>query len=237
MYSPLDQFNITILPTPYQFLNISNLFLIFIVFFLVFYFKYLSAYNTYLPNKLQLFIETLYKFVLSINNENINTYKFFSFILSIFLLIMTCNLFGMIPFSFTVTSHLIITFSLSLSIFFGVTIIGLGIYKHKFFSLYFPSGTPIGLSPLIVIIEIVSYFSRPISLSIRLAANMIAGHILLRIISEFITILFYYVKALVFFPTLILAVLFLLEIFIGLLQAYVFTTLLCIYINEALNLH
>lgn len=234
MYSPLEQFNITTLG---YFIDIVRVFFILIAIFVSFYILYLSLYNKYFPTLLQVFIENLYRFVLAINNENINTNKYYPFVFTIFILIATSNLFGMIPFSYTVTSHLIITFILALSIFKGVTLIGLGIHKQKFFSLFFPSGTPIQLSPLIVGIEVVSYFSRPISLSIRLAANMIAGHILLRIISDFIFNLFYTFKLLVLFPIIILLVLMILEIFIGILQAYVFTTLLSIYINEGLNLH
>jgi F-type H+-transporting ATPase subunit a len=165
--------------------------------------------------------------------------KYFSFIFSLFLFILIGNLLGMFPYSFTWTSHIIVTFAIAFFIFIGVTIIA--IYKHgllKFMSFFAPSGVPKPMLILLVPIEIISYLSRPISLSVRLFANMMAGHTLLKVIGGFVFVL----GANTFIIGGVLPLAFLvaltgLEIVIAFLQAYVFAILTCLYINDAIHLH
>ena len=164
--------------------------------------------------------------------------KYFSFIFTLFLFILLGNLLGMFPYSFTWTSHIIVTFAIAFFIFLGVTIIA--IYKHgllKFMG-FAPSGVPKLMLILLVPIEIISYLSRPISLSVRLFANMMAGHTLLKVIGGFVFVLgansFIIGGAL---PLAFLVALTGLEIVIAFLQAYVFAILTCLYINDAIHLH
>jgi F-type H+-transporting ATPase subunit a len=146
----------------------------------------------------------------------------------------------MIPYSFTTTSQIVLTLSLSVAIIIGVTIIGFNIHKLTFLSLFIPAGTPLGLVPLLVLIELVSYLARAVSLGVRLAANVIAGHILLKILSTFIytfikqSILFFIIGII---PVLIFTALVGLELAIAVLQAIVFIILTCSYIRDAVYLH
>ena len=154
--------------------------------------------------------------------------------------ILFSNLIGMVPYSFTTTSQIVLTLSLSVAIIFGVTIIGFNIHKLTFLSLFIPIGTPLGLVPLLVLIELISYLARAVSLGVRLAANVIAGHILLKILSTFI---FTFIKqSLLFFiigllPVFIFTALVGLELAIAVLQAIVFIILTCSYIRDAVYLH
>ena len=165
---------------------------------------------------------------------------YFPLIFVIFIFILTCNLLGMIPYSFTVTSHIIVTFFLSLSIFIGVTIIGFAHHGIHFFSFFLPAGAPVVLGPFLVVIELISYISRAFSLAIRLFANMMSGHSLLKILAGFAWTMLsvggiFYVIHLV--PLIIVFIITGLEIGIAMLQAYVFTVLTCIYLNDSINLH
>ena len=140
---------------------------------------------------------------------------------------------GMIPYSFTFTSHIIVTFALASVVFIGVTILGLVKHKMHFFSFFVIPGLPIYMLPLLIPIEVISYLSRPISLSVRLFANMLAGHTLLKVFAGFVVSLgFAGVLPLAFIVALTG-----LEILIAFLQAYVFAILTCLYINDALHLH
>ena len=141
---------------------------------------------------------------------------------------------GMLPYSFTVTSHIIVTFALAAVIFVGVTIIGFVNHGIKYLKLFIPSGVPLFLLPLIVIIEIISYLSRPVSLSVRLFANMMAGHTMLKVFGGFVISLGIIGGWLPLSFTVALTGL---EVLIAFLQAYVFTILTCIYLNDALNLN
>jgi len=162
------------------------------------------------------------------------------FLYSLFSFILFSNLVGMVPYSFTPTSHLVLACSMSFTILIGVTILGLLRHGLKFFGLFIPSGTPLGLVPVLVIIETVSYVARLFSLGIRLGANMIAGHCLLKIISTFtwkIIIGSSIGIILGILPILFLTALSALELAIAFLQAYVFTILTCTYIRDGINLH
>ena len=159
---------------------------------------------------------------------------YFSFIFSLFMFVLFCNMFGMIPYTFTVTSHIIVTFVLAAFIFIGVTIIGFMKHGLGYLKLFVPSGVPIVLLPLIVIIEIISYLSRPISLSVRLFANMMAGHTMLKVFSGFVILMGFLGGWL---PLAVMVAFAGLEILIAYLQAYVFAILTCIYLNDALHMH
>jgi F-type H+-transporting ATPase subunit a len=147
--------------------------------------------------------------------------------------ILVGNLYGMVPYSFTFTSHIIVTFVMALVVFVGVTVIAIVKHKMRFFTLFMPPGVPMAMAPLLVPIEIISYLSRPISLSVRLFANMLAGHTLLKVFAGFVISLGMFGV----FPLAFVVALTGLEIVIAMLQAYVFTILTCLYLNDALHLH
>ncbi len=246
-YSPLEQFEIVqIIPIQLQGLDISftnsSLFCILILFILVYLFLLSTSNKTILPNQWQTVTEELYSFILNMVIENVGKegLKYFPLIFSLFTFILIANLLGMIPYSFTVTSHIIVTFGLSLSIFIGVTLIGFYTHKIHFFSILLPSGTPLVLSFFLVIIELISYVARAFSLAIRLFANLMSGHSLLKILAGFAWSMLsiggiFYLLSLV--PLVVVFAVTGLEIGIAMLQAYVFTILTCLYLNDAIHLH
>ena len=195
-----------------------------------------SKKNTLLPNKLQLLAELSYTFVSKMISDTAGSKAkpYFAFIFSLFMFVLFCNMFGMIPYTFTVTSHIIVTFMLASFIFIGVTVIGFIKHGLGYLKLFIPSGVPAVLLPLIVVIEIISYLSRPISLSVRLFANMMAGHTMMKVFGGFVISL-----GIVggWLPLSFSVALTGLEILVAFLQAYVFAILTCIYLNDALNLH
>ena len=199
-----------------------------------------SKKNSIIPNKIQLLAELSYSFVSKMISDTAGSKAkpYFAFIFSLFMFVLFCNMFGMLPYAFTVTSHIIITFVLAAFIFIGVTVIGFIKHGFGYLKLFVPSGVPMVLLPLIVVIEIISYLSRPVSLSVRLFANMMAGHTLLKVIGGFVFVLgansFIIGGAL---PVAFLIALTGLEIVIAFLQAYVFAILTCLYINDAIHLH
>ncbi len=194
-----------------------------------------------IPSKRQSLVEISYEFIANMINDNVGKdgMKYLSFVFTLFLFILLGNLLGMLPYSFTWTSHIIVTFTISFFIFIGVTVIA--IYKHgilKFLSFFAPSGVPKPMLILLIPIEVISYLSRPISLSVRLFANMMAGHTLLKVIGGFVFVLAsnsYIVGGIL--PLSFLVALTGLEIVIAFLQAYVFAILTCLYINDAIHLH
>ena len=196
----------------------------------------LGSKNSILPNKLQLLAELSYTFVSKMISDTAGSKAkpYFAFIFSLFMFVLFCNMFGMIPYTFTVTSHIIVTFVLAAFIFIGVTIIGFMKHGVGYLKLFVPSGVPAVLLPLIVVIEIISYLSRPISLSVRLFANMMAGHTMMKVFGGFVISL-----GIVggWLPLSFSVALTGLEILVAFLQAYVFAILTCIYLNDALNLH
>ena len=192
--------------------------------------------NSLIPNKIQLLAELSYSFISKMISDTAGSKAkpYFAFIFSLFMFVLFCNMFGMIPYSFTVTSHIIVTFMLAAFIFIGVTIIGFIQHGIKYLELFVPKGVPIVLLPFIVVIEIISYLSRPVSLSVRLFANMMAGHTMLKVFGGFVISLGLLGGWL---PLSFSVALTGLEILIAFLQAYVFAILTCIYLNDALNLH
>ena len=255
LFTPLEQFQIISLFSVKIFcfdFSITNLVLINVIVLLiyssvVFLFSSDTMYLKestffFIPNNWQILLETIYDVIsqLLFDNINIEGEKYFPFISVLFTFILFSNLVGLIPYSFTVTSHLIVTFTLSLSIFIGVILICLQKYKFEMLSLFIPSNTSFGLALLLVPIEFVSYIFKPISLGVRLFANLMAGHTLLKVIIGFSWSMLLIENFLSFFhiiPLVVLVVLMGLELGVALIQAYVFTILTCIYLNDSINLH
>ena len=189
-----------------------------------------------IPGKVQLIAEMFYTFVAKMISDTAGSKAkpYFPFIFSLFMFVLFCNMVGMLPYSFTVTSHIIVTLIMALFIFIAVTIIGFAKHGFKYLSIFVPSGVPAVLLPLITVIEIISYLSRPVSLSVRLFANMMAGHTMLKVFASFIVLLGFLGG---WAPLLLVVILTGFEIMIAVLQAYVFTILCCLYLNDALHLH
>ena len=240
MADPIHQFEIKkIIPLELNNIDISftnsSMFMILTV-LVVSIFLILSIKNKkVIPNRFQIISELLYEFIANMINDNIGHKgkKFFPFIFTLFTFILFGNLLGMLPYSFTFTSHIIVTFALAMFIFLFITLIGIFMHGFKFFGLFVPKGAPMLMLPLMIPIEIISYLSRPISLSVRLFANMMAGHTMLKIFAGFVFSLGIFGIA----PLIVDVALTALEVLIAILQAYVFTILTCIYLNESINLH
>jgi F-type H+-transporting ATPase subunit a len=187
------------------------------------------------PGRLQTVAELFYEFIAGLIKETIGAQgrKYFPIIFTVFAFVLTGNLLGMIPYSFTFTSHIIVTFAMAIVIFIAVTVLGFVKHGMHFFTFFVPPGTPVVMYPLMIPIEILSYLSRPISLAVRLFANMMAGHILLKVIAGFVAAM----GVFGILPLALVVALTGLELIIAFLQAYVFTILTCLYINDALHLH
>jgi ATP synthase subunit 6 len=245
--SPLEQFEIvTIIPFSFFGWNFSltnsSLFLLLSSFLLLLSLSLSFYKNNIVPHRWQLTYEFLYEVTSSMIQENLGRKgeHYFPFIFVLHLLLLTCNLVGMIPYTFTVTSHIAFTFGLALSIFIGINIIGFRTHGIIFFSLFLPRGVPLIIVPLLVTIEFVSYVIKVFTLSIRLFANMTSGHTLLKIIAGFAWTMLSAGGLLAIFhvvPLFLLIALIGLEIGIAGLQAYVFTLLTCIYLNDVLEIH
>jgi F-type H+-transporting ATPase subunit a len=191
--------------------------------------------NDLVPGRWQSMTELLYIFIANLLKDTVGAEgrPYFPFVFTVFMFVLVGNLLGMIPYSFTFTSHIVVTFSMAMFVFIGVTIIAISKHKLHFFSFFMPPGVPIVMAPLLVPIEIISYLSRPISLSVRLFANMLAGHTLLKVFAGFVISLGMFGV----FPLVFVVALTGLEIVIAMLQAFVFTILTCLYLNDALHLH
>lgn len=251
-FSPLEQFEIYpifFLKNNFYDVSITNqtMFLfLFLLFFLLFIKSSVKSNDKTLyvvPTRLQLIVEFFYSLILTMVVDNISSktaQKFFPLVFTLFFFIASLNLIGLVPYSFTVTSHFAVTLSLSLSVFIGINIISVLKHKLSFFSLFLPSGTPLAMAFLLVPIEFFLYFFKPFSLAIRLFSNLMAGHTLLKIFAGFAWSLMSFTGVLFFFhyiPLLSLIPLFGLEFGVALIQAFVFSLLTCIYINDAINLH
>lgn len=200
-----------------------------------------TAKRSLVPSRLQSAAEISYEFVASTIRSTAGSegMKFFPFVFSIFMFVLTLNMLGLIPYAFTVTSHIIVTAALAITVFLTVLIYGLWRHGLHFFNLFVPKGVPIYILPLIVAIEILSFLSRPISHSVRLFANMLAGHITLKVFAGFIILLGGSLGAIGWvgsmLPFAMVVVLFALETLVAFLQAYVFAILTCIYLNDAIH--
>lgn len=200
----------------------------------------LGAGRKLVPGRFQSLAELSYEFVANTvrSSAGAEGMKFFPLVFSLFMFICVSNMIGIIPYTFTVSSHIIVTAALALLVF--LTVLVYGFYKNglKFFKLFVPSGIPVVILPLVVLIEIISFLSRPISHSVRLFANMLAGHITLKVFASFVTMLGAmgvagWAGAVL--PLSLTVALTALEILVAFLQAYVFTILTCIYINDAIH--
>ena len=214
----------------------ASLFMLFSATLILIFLLFGTKEKKIVPSKIQLISEMLYNFVAKMISDTAGkkAKPYFSFIFSLFIFILFCNMIGMLPYSFTVTSHIIVTLAFAVFIFVGVTILGFVIHGFKYLKIFVPSGVPAVLLPIIMVIEIISYLSRPISLSVRLFANMMAGHTMLKVFGGFVISLGLVAGWL---PLTFSIALTGLEILVAFLQAYVFAILTCIYLNDALNLH
>ncbi|HEX2219842.1 MAG TPA: F0F1 ATP synthase subunit A [Gemmatimonadales bacterium] len=188
-----------------------------------------------IPGRLQSAVETLYEFTANLVNENAGKegLPFFSVIFTIFMFIMFGNLIGLVPGAFTFTSHIIVTFTMAICVVIGVTIVGFWRHGLHFFEFFVPHGAPKFMLPFLVPIEVLSYCVRPISLSVRLFVNMMAGHTMLHVFATFVVALGLFGFA----PLLVVVALYALEIAIAVLQAYVFTILSTLYLRDSLHMH
>jgi len=240
--NPMHQFNvykigpeIKINGIDLSFTN-ASLFMLLSAVFILLFLLFGTKEKKIIPGKIQLISEMLYNFIGKMINDTAGkkAKPYFPFIFSLFTFVLFCNMIGMLPYSFTVTSHIIVTLAFAMFIFIGVTILGFIIHGFKYLKIFVPSGVPMVLLPIIMIIEIISYLSRPISLSVRLFANMMAGHTMLKVFGGFVISLGLVAGWL---PLTFSVALTGLEILVAFLQAYVFAILTCIYLNDALNLH
>jgi F-type H+-transporting ATPase subunit a len=188
-----------------------------------------------IPGRWQSIVELAYEFIANMLRENVGSEgrQYFPFIFTLFMFILFSNLLGLVPYSFTVTSHIVVTFALAMVVFIGVTIIAVARHGLKFFTFFVPPGLPIVLAPLLVPIEVISYLARPITLSLRLFANMMAGHTMLKVFGGFVVALGLFGFA----PFVFIIAIYALELIVAVLQAYVFTVLTCLYLNDAIHLH
>lgn len=248
--SPLDQFEVTNLiglNAPilgYLNLSLTNLGLYSLVVLAVILSLHFVTTNNnrIIPSKWSIALESFFTSINSMVRDQIGSANeiYLPFIYSLFVFIVISNLTGNIPYNYTVATSIIVSIGLSFTIFMGVTILAL--YRHRlhFFAFFVPSGTPLALVPLLVLIELVSYMARAVSLGVRLFANMTAGHTLLKILSTFLGQLFsssILVSVLTLIPFSIFIGLIGLELAVSLIQAYVFCILTCSYIKDAVYLH
>lgn len=240
MIDPLHQFEIhTLFPLKIEGIDISftnsSLFMVATVVVTTFFLIGGMSRTLIIPGRWQAMIEMTYGFVANILDETVGIKgrKYFPFIFTLFLFILMGNLIGMLPYGFTFTSHIIVTFGLAMIAFGLATLIGFIHHGFHYFTLFVPKGAPIYMLPLIVPIEILSYLSRPISLSVRLFANMMAGHTMLKVFAGFTVALGIFGIAPLVVNTLLTAF----EILVAVLQAYVFTILTCIYLHDSIHLH
>jgi F-type H+-transporting ATPase subunit a len=249
--SPLDQFeirdlisiNLNILNNSHISLTNIGLYLIISTILILSFNKLATNYNKLISNVWSINQESLYATIHSIVINQINSNKgqiYFPFIYALFLFILINNLIGLVPYSFASTSHFILTFFISFTVVLGATFLGFQKHGLEFFSFFVPSGCPLNLLPLLVLIEFISYLARNISLGLRLAANIVSGHMLLNILSGFTYkimtsgILFLFVGLI---PLAFIIAFSGLELAIAFIQAQVFVVLTCSYIRDALDLH
>ena len=240
-HSPLDQFEINPLVNfevggvNLAFTN-SSVSMVITVLFITLFLTLTVNPRSIVPSRMQLISELCYNFIAQLLNDTVGDQgkRYFPFVFSIFMFVLIGNMVGMIPYQFTFTSHIIVTFALAAIVFIGVTILGFVNHGIRFFTFFYIPGVPFYMHPLLIPIEVISYLSRPISLSVRLFANMLAGHTLLKVFAGFVVSMPFFTGVL---PLTFIVALTGLEILIAFLQAYVFAILTCLYINDAYHLH
>jgi F-type H+-transporting ATPase subunit a len=220
----------------------SNLFMVIGCLLVMALLYYGTKPRAVVPGRFQAAAELAYDFVYNMSVEQIGPEgkKFFPFVFTLFFFVLMGNLLGLIPFSFTYTSHIAVTGALAILVIVLVTVVALVEHGTHFFSYFFPSGAPVWLAPLIVPIEIISYLSRPVSLSIRLFANMVAGHVMFAVFATFVVMMGSAGAlgiAAAIGPLAVNVVLMGFELLVAALQAYVFAILTCIYLHDAVHLH
>jgi F-type H+-transporting ATPase subunit a len=242
--NPLEQFQIkTLVPLEaggydISFTN-SSAFMIVAIVSITLFMLIGTSKKALVPGRWQSLTEMSYELVATMLRDTVGSggKQFFPFVFTLFMFVLTCNLIGMIPYSFTVTSHIIVTFALAAFVIVGVTILGFAKHGLGYLKLFAPSGVPIPVLFILVPIEIISYLMRPISLSVRLFANMMAGHVMLKVFAGFVVSLGAILIPLGIFPLAFLVALTSLEMLVAVLQAYIFSILTCIYLNDAIHLH
>jgi len=239
-HSPLAQFEIkTLVPLQVGDINISftnsSAFMVATVLAISLFLVMGMRRNALIPGRWQSMVELSYIFIANLIKDTVGSggRPYFPFVFTVFMFVLFGNLFGMLPYAFTFTSHIVVTFTMAMFVFLGVTLIAIMKHRMHFFSFFMPPGVPMYMAPILIPIEIISYLSRPISLSVRLFANMLAGHTLMKVFAGFIFTLGVFGIAPWFFIVALTG----LEIVIAFLQAYVFTILTCLYLNDALHLH
>ena len=239
-HSPLAQFEIkTLIPLQVGDINVSltnsSVFMVATVLAISMFLVMGMRHSALVPGRWQSMVELSYIFIANLIKDTVGSEgrPYFPFIFTVFMFVLFGNLFGMLPYTFTFTSHIVVTFTMALFVFLGVTLIAIAKHKIRFFTFFMPPGVPMYMAPILIPIEIISYLSRPISLSVRLFANMLAGHTLMKVFAGFIFALGVFGIA----PWAFIVALTGLEIVIAFLQAYVFTILTCLYLNDALHLH
>jgi F-type H+-transporting ATPase subunit a len=237
---PLHQFEIqTLIPIHVGDLNLSftnsALWMVFTVLAISAFLMLAMRGRALVPGRLQSCAELMYEVVANMVRDNVGSEgrRYFPFIFSLFMFVLFGNLLGLIPTSFTFTSHLVVTFTMAILIFIAVTVIGFVRHGFGYLRMFFPHGAPAWTAVILVPIELISYLSRPISLSMRLFANMMAGHILLKVFAGFTILLG--VAGIV--PLAVLLGITALEILVAVLQAYIFAILTCVYLHDAIHMH
>jgi len=218
----------------------SSLFMVLAIGLIFAFLMWSTRARALVPGRAQSLAEMSYEYIEGMVRENLGDegMKFFPWIFSIFMFILFCNLLGMMPYSFTVTSHIIVTFALAAMVWIIVTLIGFWKHGFGYLRLFVPAGVPWWLMPVIVPIELISYFIRPISHSVRLFANMMAGHTMLKVFAGFIVSFMSAGLGLAGIAPLSFMIAFTgLEFVVAFLQALIFTVLTCIYLNDALHMH
>ena len=220
----------------------SNMFMVFALGLTMALLVYGMRERAVVPGRLQSLAETSYEFLYGLVTDQVGDEgkRFFPFVFTLFMFVLFGNLLGMLPYAFTFTSHIAVTFALAAMVFVLITVVALMLHGTHFFSYFLPEGAPKALAPLIIVIEIISYLSRPISLSVRLFANMVAGHVMLKVFATFIVLMgsagvIGVIGAAA--PLAINVALIGFEFLVAFLQAYVFAMLTCIYLHDAVHLH
>lgn len=240
MASPVEQFRLTrLVPIEIGGVDISltnsSAFMIAAVAVVTLFLTLSIRSGKLVPGRWQSMAEMSYEFIANMVRDNVGRdgRQYFPFIFTLFMFILAGNLLGMLPYAYTFTSQIVVTFGLAFVVFIGVTIIGLVRHGTHFFTYFFPDGAPLWMAPLLVPIEVISYLSRPVSLSVRLFANMMAGHTMMKVFGGFTVLLAFFGFA----PLAMIIALTGFEILVAFLQAYVFTVLTCIYLHDAIHLH
>ena len=247
MHSPVEQFTIKVLYDlslfgyDISFTN-SALFMVLAIIVSCGFLALAMRPAAIIPGRMQSLAEVMYEFVAEMIRDNVGKEgrPYFPFIFTLFMFILFSNLLGLIPYSYTTTSQIVVTFAMALFIFVAVTIIAIAKHGFHFITFFIPPGAPKPLLPLIFVIEVISYFIRPVSLSVRLFANMLAGHTMLKVFAGLAVMIASTGGVMVagsILPLVAIVGLTGLEVLVACLQAYVFTILTCMYLNDAIHLH